>query len=131
MVRPVASLLMLALCVAGCGDSSTSDTAPSAATRSAPTTTQTTTKQPTRTQPTTHSPKPKPRTGARKFTGIGRDNYEQAKAVCGAFSVRKAARDLGIESSNPVTVAERYARAYRPGLRQAVFEGCLAAFKAR
>jgi hypothetical protein len=63
--------------------------------------------------------------GAAKFRGVHRDNYENARAVCGAFPRRKVARDLGLDTSEPGAIAEAYAKGFRPAFRQANFEGCL------
>lgn len=66
------------------------------------------------------------KTGAAKFTGQHRENYNIAKASCGAFPPAKVARDLGLPASaDPVRIAETLAADYRPAFRQAVFEGCL------
>jgi hypothetical protein len=69
-------------------------------------------------------------TGAAKFTGQDRRNYDEANAVCGAFPPRKVASDLGLDvdvhtSEGLVRIAEAYAADYGPSFRQAVFEGCL------
>lgn len=69
-------------------------------------------------------------TGAAKFTGQDRENYELANEVCGTFPPEKIASDLGISvdvntSEGLVQIAEKYAKDYRPNFRQAVFEGCL------
>lgn len=76
-------------------------------------------------------PEPEP-TGADKFTGQDRENYETAKEVCGAFPPEQSARDLGLRdnrgrtSEELVEIAERYAEGLRSSFRQAAFEGCLA-----
>jgi hypothetical protein len=73
--------------------------------------------------------KPEP-TGAAKFTGQDRRNYEDAKFICSGFPPRKLASDLGLDvdvhtSEGLGRIAEAYAADYRPNFRQAVFEGCL------
>jgi hypothetical protein len=68
----------------------------------------------------------KPKTGAAKWTGQNRENYEIAKFACGAFSRKKVARDLGITSTDPIDLAQKYSEGYRGPFRQAAFEGCLA-----
>jgi hypothetical protein len=64
----------------------------------------------------------------REFTGIHAENYRTAYFICGEFPIRKVASDLGIDSTDPVTVAKAYADEYKPEYRQAPFEGCLDAF---
>jgi hypothetical protein len=69
-------------------------------------------------------------TGAARFTGQDRRNYDEANAVCGAFPPRKVASDLGLDvdvhtSEGLVRIAEAYAADYGPSFRQAVLEGCL------
>jgi hypothetical protein len=54
---------------------------------------------------------------APRFTGVHAENYRIAYTVCGVFPVRKVARDLGLQSSDPVRVAEKYSEDYRPGFR--------------
>src|SRR5262249_48344618 len=67
-----------------------------------------------------------------KWRGDNRSNYEADCADCKLFGPRAYAREYHISSSNPVTVALRYARfAYRPAYRQAGFEGCLRGFVLR
>jgi hypothetical protein len=75
-------------------------------------------------------------TGAAKFSGQDRSNYEQAEVVCGAFPPKKVARDLGLNvnvhtSEGLVRIAEKYAEGYRPNFRQAVFEAAWRACRIR
>ena len=62
----------------------------------------------------------------------GREVYEIANAVCGAFPPRKVARDLGVRVSKPLdgldldNIAFKYAEELAPTEhRQAAYEGCL------
>ena len=85
----------------------------------------TTTAQPTETKTSSAA------TGAAKFSGDDRINYEDAKSVCGDSSPSKLAQDLGVRvnvhsSKGLRRLAERYAADYGPNFRKAVVEGCLA-----
>lgn len=67
-----------------------------------------------------------------KFRGIHANNYETNCIVCSLHRPKGVAKEYRIRSSDPVTVAEQYARkAYQPAFRQAVFEGCLRGFRLR
>jgi hypothetical protein len=79
----------------------------------------------TEAQPTPTRTKPQARQLAPKFTGVHANNYEIAYYACGSFSPKKMARDFGISSTHPVDLADAYAEGYRPGFRQANYEGCL------
>lgn len=85
----------------------------------------------TETPAITRAARPKPRRAAPRFTGVHESNYEIAYQVCGAFSLRKLASDLGISSTSPVAIAEAYAADYRPAFRQAPYAGCLAVLLGR
>lgn len=85
---------------------------------------------------TTASPKQRTDTKAahqtrhhKRFEGVDADNYETAKQTCGTFGLGTAARQLHT-SRDPVAVATALSMKYRPGFRQPVFEGCLAALLA-
>lgn len=131
--------MLAIILMVGCGDESGDSSGAS----SKPTTADETTTDPssgetkTRTQTTVVTPaKPvpnkktrNPKTEAAKFTGQDRENYKIAKLVCGAFPRKKVARDLGITTTDPGTIALKYAADYRPINRQATFEGCLAGLK--
>ena len=66
-----------------------------------------------------------PTAESREFTGVDAENYRTAYYICGKFSIKKVASDLGIHSTDPVTVAKKYADEYIPENRLAPFEGCL------
>jgi hypothetical protein len=67
-----------------------------------------------------------------KWRGVHASNYNDNCVVCRIFGPRQVARDNGIRSTDTVTIALRYAnKAYRPGYRQAAFEGCLQGFLIR
>lgn len=110
----VLSVLVLGL-VAGCGDDDADEAGGGANTAE---------------ERTAHAEtKPEP-TGAAKFTGQDRRNYEEAKAICSSSPPSKVASDLGLDvdvhtSEGLGRIAEKYAEDYRPNFRQAVFEGCL------
>jgi hypothetical protein len=50
--------------------------------------------------------------------------YEEAKIVCGLSPPRKVAADFGLNTTNPDTIATRYARGYDQSVKQAAYEGC-------
>lgn len=62
---------------------------------------------------------------AEGFTGVHAENYEIAKAACGAFPPRELAKEYGT-STDPFEIAEAYAAGYMEAFQQANFEGCLA-----
>ena len=65
-------------------------------------------------------------TGAAKFNGVDRSNYEDANTVCRVSSVEKVANSVGLSANADVTdIAQAYSEKYRGAFRQAVFEGCL------
>lgn len=70
-----------------------------------------------------------PSTGAARFHGKARDNYEMAKAVCGAFPAKKVAHDLHLSTAEPARIATAYAHGYRREFRQAVIAGCRAGLR--
>ena len=107
-----------ALAIAGCGSTS----------ESTPTATPTATTQPAAPRPAPHSNAPRGSERAR----IDLRNFENARDVCRLFPARRIAREYGVPpGSDDVTIALAYARVYRPGFRQPVFEGCLAGIQAR
>jgi hypothetical protein len=127
---------VVALAVGACGDTGS----PAAQSAPAPPTTTPIAPTPARTVPTT-APKPttttkpkptttttpKPPTGADMFAGVDRQHYLDAKGICGAQPRRKVAADFHLPlGAHPFTVAERYARGYKPNLQAAVLAGCLA-----
>ena len=66
-----------------------------------------------------------PSAKSRRFTGIDADNYRTAYFICGKFTIQKIASDVGINSTDPATVADAYANDYDPERRQAPYDGCL------
>lgn len=61
------------------------------------------------------------------WTGVDGDNYEIAKATCGAFLKEKLASEYGLPSSaDEFEIAEAYSHEYVGRFQQANFEGCLA-----
>jgi hypothetical protein len=61
------------------------------------------------------------------WTGVDGDNYEIAKAACGAFSKEELASEYGLSSSaDEFEIAEAYSHEYVGRFQQANFEGCLA-----
>ena len=52
------------------------------------------------------------------------DVYEEAKIVCGLAPPKKVAADFGLDTTNPDTIATRYARGYDASVKQAAYEGC-------
>jgi hypothetical protein len=64
------------------------------------------------------------------FTGVDAENYRINYASCGAFSLRSLGRQFHVRPE-PDAVATAAAAGYRPGYRQAVYEGCLDALLKR
>ncbi len=61
------------------------------------------------------------------WTGVDGDNYEIAKATCGAFPREKLASEYGLPSSaDEFEIAEAYSHDFVGRFQQANFEGCLA-----
>jgi hypothetical protein len=56
-----------------------------------------------------------------------RDVYEEAKTLCGLSSPRAVAADFGLNTTDPGTIAQRYARGYQGTVKQAAFDGCYTA----
>jgi hypothetical protein len=81
--------------------------------------------------------RPKPRTGAAKwsaavvlpYTTSKRDIYEEANRLCGAFSSVKVGQDYGAANSTPGAAAFAYSRSYQRPFRPAAYDGCLDGFK--
>lgn len=60
----------------------------------------------------------------RGLTVTEREVYQEARIVCGLKSPRAVAADFGLNTSDPVTIAQRYARGYEASVKQAAYEGC-------
>jgi hypothetical protein len=61
------------------------------------------------------------------WAGVDADNYEIAKAACGAFPKEKLASEYGLPSSaDEFEIAEAYSHEFVGRFQQANFEGCLA-----
>lgn len=61
------------------------------------------------------------------WSGVDGDNYEIAKASCGAFPKEQLASEYGLSSSaDEFEIAEAYSHEYVGRFQQANFEGCLA-----
>ncbi|HSS41244.1 MAG TPA: hypothetical protein VLK37_01695 [Solirubrobacterales bacterium] len=61
------------------------------------------------------------------WSGVDGDNYEIAKASCGAFPKEQLASEYGLSSSaDEFEIAEAYSHEFVGRFQQANFEGCLA-----
>jgi hypothetical protein len=133
--------LTLAVVLVGCGSEDPPEGAPDDRPAQATTEEETTTEEPTTTiatpteaettteQGTSTTAPPKKKRQPR-FTGVHAENYRINYFSCGAFSLKDLARQLKVPA-DPVAIAEEVAGDYRPGYRQAVFEGCLDALLGR
>jgi hypothetical protein len=70
-----------------------------------------------------------PGAGPTRFSPKQHAIYELQKTACGAFSPKQTGREYGIESSDPVEIAQQLSKKVaRPEFEEAAFEGCLAGF---